>query len=98
MINEIDICDYIKNRNENNTEILIDIREKMMFEFGTIPGAINIPLDDIRKLYHLPKDKYIYVFCQSGEISGEIVELLSDAGYTAYNLLGGYRKYLRTCL
>jgi rhodanese-related sulfurtransferase len=38
------------------------------------------------------------VFCQSGEISEEIVELLSDAGYTAYNLTGGYREYFRECL
>lgn len=92
MIQEIDICDYVKNRLEN--ELLVDLREKFMFDFGTIPGAVNIPLDDIRQLYHLPKDKKIYVFCQAGEISREIAELLIDAGYDAYHLSGGYRKYL----
>lgn len=92
MIQEIDICDYVKNRCKN--EILVDLREKFMFDFGTIPGAVNIPLDDIRQLYHLPKDKKIYVFCQAGEVSREIAELLSDGGYEAFHLSGGYRKYL----
>lgn len=95
MINEIDICEYIKSRTDNSNDILVDIREKMMYEFGSIPGAVNIPMDNIRHLYGLRKDKAIYVFCQAGEISGEIVEILSDAGYTAYNLTGGYREYLR---
>ncbi|MCM1488896.1 MAG: rhodanese-like domain-containing protein [Firmicutes bacterium] len=95
MINEIGICDYIKNRLETDDDILVDIREELMYEFGSLPGAVNIPIDDIRLLYRLPKDKTVYVFCQAGEISGEIAELLSDAGYTAYNLTGGYREYLR---
>lgn len=95
MINEIGICDYFKNRSETDDDILVDIREKLMYEFGSLPGAVNIPIDDIRLLYRLPKNKTVYVFCQAGEISGEIAELLSDAGYTAYNLTGGYREYLR---
>lgn len=95
MINEIGICDYIKNRSETDDDILVDIREKLMYEFGSLPGAVNIPIDDIRLLYRLPKNKTVYVFCQAGEISGEIAEFLSDAGYTAYNLTGGYREYLR---
>lgn len=90
---EMDICEYLSNRSED--DILIDVREKLVYGFGTIPGAINIPLENIRQLYHLPKDRNIYVFCQAGEISGEIVELLSDAGYNACNLAQGYREYLR---
>lgn len=94
MMQEIDICEYIKIRSKD--DILIDLRENLMFEFGTIPGAINIPLDNIKQLYHLPKERNIYVFCQAGEISAGIVELLSDAGYHAFNLSGGYREYLRS--
>ena len=98
MIKEIGIYDYVKGRTENDNDILIDIRDREMYEFGTIPGAINIPLDEIKRLYHLPKDKDVYVFCQAGEISGEIAEILSDAGYNAYNLTGGYREYLRNSI
>lgn len=93
MIQEMDICEYIKIRSKE--DILIDLRERLMFEFGTVPGAVNIPLESIKELYRLPKDQNIYVFCQTGEISAEIVELLSDAGYNAFNLIGGYREYLR---
>ncbi|MCH5272615.1 MAG: hypothetical protein J1E35_02985 [Lachnospiraceae bacterium] len=46
----------------------------------------------------ISKDKNIYLFCQVGENSGEIAELLSDNGYNAYNLTGGYREYLRHSL
>ena len=93
MIREMNICEYMKNRSES--DILVDIRDRTMFEFGTISGAINIPVDDIGELYRLPKENDIYLFCQAGEISGEIAELLSDAGYSACNLTGGYREYLR---
>lgn len=93
MAQEIHICDYIAKRKDS--DVIVDLREKRMYDFGTIEGAVNIPLDDIAKLYSLPKDKDIYVFCQAGEISPEIAELLCDAGYNAYDLAGGYREYLR---
>ena len=94
MMNEISICEYLKIRSAD--DILIDVREKLMYEFGTVPGAVNIPVESIRELYRLPKEHNIYVFCQAGEISAEIVQLLSDAGYHAFNLTGGYREYLRS--
>ena len=93
MIREMNICEYMKSRSEN--DILIDLRDGTMFGFGSISGAVNIPVDNIGELYRLPKEKDIYLFCQAGEISGEIAELLSDAGYSACNLTGGYREYLR---
>ena len=89
---QLDILKYLSNRKEG--DILVDLREREIFNFGTIAGAINIPLGEIQKLYDLPKDSKIYLFCQSGDLSGEIAELLSDAGYSACNLLGGFRKYL----
>ena len=96
MMQEMNILDYMKIRSED--DILVDLRSKIMYEFGTIPGAVNIPIEHIKELYQLPKDKNIYLFCQVGEISGEFAELLSDNGYNAYNLTGGYREYLRNSL
>lgn len=93
MIQEINIWEYIKARSED--DILIDLREEAVYRFGTISGAVNIPVTRIRQLYELPKDKKICLFCQAGDVSGEIAELLSDNGYHAYNLTGGYREYLR---
>ena len=96
MIHEIGICEYLKCHSEN--DVTVDLRDKTLYKFGTLPGAINIPVENIRELYRLPKDKDIYVFCQAGEISGEMAQLLSDAGYNAFNLTGGYREYLRCFL
>lgn len=93
---ELDISQYIARRQSN--DLLIDVRDNLLFKMGTLQGAINIPLENIKELYSLPKDRDIYVFCQQGDYSGEVVELLTDAGYNACNLTGGYLKYLRCIL
>ena len=93
MMREMDICEYLEKRDPN--DVIVDIRDKSAFELGTVPGAVNIPMDNIRELYQLPMDRDIYVFCKVGDISAEIVEILTDAGYNACNLTGGYRKYLK---
>lgn len=93
MAREMDIWEYLNSRCED--DLLIDVREKRLYDYGSLPGAVNIPLENIRELYRLPKDRKVYLFCQAGEISREMAELLSDAGYDACNLTGGYREYLR---
>lgn len=77
-----------------NTTVLVDVRPQTLYSFGSIPGAINIPATEMQRLYELPRDKTIYVFCQKGEISGEITEILLDAGYDASELKCGYLGYL----
>lgn len=94
MSGTVSMHDYVQNRPAPDAEVLVDLREPYLYAFGTVPGAVNIPLDALGQLYRLPKDRTIYVFCQSGEASVEIAELLDDAGYTAYHLSGGYREYL----
>jgi rhodanese-related sulfurtransferase len=93
MYQELDICDYMENRTDDG--ILVDIRDKHAYDCGTIPGAIHIPIDEIGRLYELPKNKKIYLFCQAGEISRQFAELLDDSGYEAYSLSGGYRQYFK---
>lgn len=93
MAQEIDILEYLSHRGEG--DILVDMRDEWLYRTHTIPGAVNIPLKDIRKLYALPKDRDIYVFCQAGENSIQYAELLEDAGRRAWSLSGGYRAYLR---
>lgn len=76
-------------------ELRVDLREPDVFRCGSLPGAVNIPLDQLGKLYDLPRERRICVFCQAGIISEDIAELLRDAGYDAYSLEGGYRRWLR---
>ncbi len=87
---QIGITEYRKEK----TDILIDLRDKRLYSFGTLEGAVNIPMDAVHELYALPKDKRIVLFCQSGDYSREVAELLSDNGYHVLNLTGGYRKVI----
>ena len=75
--------------------ILVDLRDDGQTQFGGIPGAVRIPATQLWKLYELPEQERIYLYCQKGEISGEILELMADAGYDAYELEGGYLSYLQ---
>ena len=90
---EMDICEYLKHPFEN--ALLLDVRSKTMFSYGSLPEAVNLPMDEIGRLYELPRDRKICVFCQAGEISRPVTELLLDAGYDAYHLAGGYREYIQ---
>jgi rhodanese-related sulfurtransferase len=39
----------------------------MEYELGTIPGAVNIPVDELRnRAGELPSGKDVYIFCQVG--------------------------------
>lgn len=80
---------------KTENDFILDIRSPELFHLQTIPGAVNIPLDQISRLYDLPHTGRIFVLCQEGEQSEEIAELLRDADYTAYSLEGGFRQYIR---
>ncbi len=85
--------DKIQDLSEN--DLLIDVRSAQEFGKGSIPGAINISVDDIRtKLDELPKDKNIYVFCQIG-LRGYLAQriLLQHGFDKVYNLSGGYKLW-----
>jgi NADPH-dependent 2,4-dienoyl-CoA reductase/sulfur reductase-like enzyme/peroxiredoxin family protein/rhodanese-related sulfurtransferase/TusA-related sulfurtransferase len=71
---------------------LLDVRTEEEFANGTLEGAYNMPLDDIReRCATLDKDKPVYVFCQVG-LRGYIASrILTAKGFDVYNLAGGYR-------
>ncbi|MDY4694310.1 MAG: ATP-binding protein [Blautia sp.] len=78
---------------------IVDVRPSDQFKRGTIPGAVNIPGDEFEeKMNTIPKDKPVYVMCHTGERSQGFVELLTEKGYHAVNVQGGYRAYLRLSL
>ena len=77
-----------------DTITLLDLRDANEVLFAGIEGAINIPFSEIgKKLYTLPKEKPVYVFCRTGDWSEEVTELLSDCGYDAYNVKGGFKAF-----
>lgn len=75
---------------------IVDIRSEEEFKRGTIDGAINLPIEEIpARIDELEKDKTIYVLCHTGEKSKGITEELTKQGFTACNVEGGYRSFLR---
>ena len=69
------------SQQEKDTYEIIDIRNKDSFEYGHIPGAINIPADEIDKnISKFSKTKTYYVYCRSGRTSPEVVQKLNQQG------------------
>ena len=69
---------------------IVDVRTAEEFALGTIPGAINIPIDEIReRINQLPTGKLL-IACQVGQRGHAATRLLKEMGYEAINLDGGY--------
>lgn len=79
---------------KENEAALIDVRTPDEYAEGHIASAVNIDvysetfLDDVKAAY--PADKPLAVYCRSGKRSASAAKKLADAGYTVYNLKGGY--------
>ncbi|WP_327097684.1 FAD-dependent oxidoreductase [Nocardia vinacea] len=70
---------------------LVDVRSPEEFAAGSIPGACNIPLDELRDRASEIVDGPILVFCQVGQRGNTATRLLTQLGRDAVNLDGGYR-------
>jgi len=72
---------------------IVDVRTTDEVDRGTLPGAINIPIDEIReRRSELPLGK-ILVTCQVGQRGHAATRLLRELGYEAVNLDGGYMTW-----
>lgn len=82
------------NELENGVEdaVLVDVRTEAEFAGGTISGAINIPVDEIRKrLHEIPQGRSIYIFCQQGMRGYLAQRILVQNGFDRVkNLSGGF--------
>ena len=80
---------------DTSKALLIDVRTTDEFAMGSIDGAINIPLDDLRsRISEIPTDKPIYLFCAVGLRGYLASRILLGRGYkNVKNLSGGYKTY-----
>ncbi len=78
-----------------DNQLILDVRTpNELKNTGCIEGAINIPVDELRqRASELPKDKEILVYCQVGLRGHVAYRMLTNLGYQAKNLIGGYRSY-----
>jgi rhodanese-related sulfurtransferase len=74
---------------------LVDVRSPGEFASGHLPGAVNIPVQELdQRMSELePKDAAIVLYCRSGNRSGSAARQLKAAGYGAVHDLGAMSRW-----
>ena len=74
--------------------LLLDVRTPEEFELATIPGAVNVPLDELRdRLGELDRSRPIVAFCQVGKRGYVAERILRQRGFDVFNLSGGFSTW-----
>jgi NADPH-dependent 2,4-dienoyl-CoA reductase/sulfur reductase-like enzyme/rhodanese-related sulfurtransferase len=74
--------------------LLLDVRSPEEVARGAIPGAVHIPLPQLRqRLQELPAGREIVVYCASGQRSYYACRILLQHGFKARNLSGSYQTW-----
>jgi len=70
----------------------IDVRYPSEYQYDKLPGAINIPLSEVRNAVKvLDRSREYVIYCQSGRRSSAAAFLLAQRGFKAFVLEGGLR-------
>ncbi|BCR35857.1 FAD-dependent oxidoreductase [Mariniplasma anaerobium] len=73
---------------------ILDVREEPEYILEYLPGSVNIPLTQLRdRLDEIPKDRQIYVYCAVGTRGYTATRILTQKGFNAKNLDGGFKSY-----
>ena len=83
---------------EDTQSVVLDVRTLDEDSEGVIPGAIHLDifmgqgfLDGLEKL---DKSKNYFVYCRSGNRSGQACAIMQSVGFeTAHNLVGGFMEW-----
>ncbi|GDY06648.1 NADH oxidase [Planctomycetia bacterium] len=74
--------------------LLLDVRTPQEFSAGHLPGAVNIPVDELRsRMNELKHDRDIAAYCQVGQRGYLATRILRQAGFSVANIGGGYKTY-----
>ena len=91
LVNSIQWSEVEDRRNEGY--LLIDVRTAEEFVKGSIPGARNIPVDNLREHLEGLRGEQVVVYCQVGQRGHTAARLLADEGVAVVNLDGGYATW-----
>ena len=101
IMNEINVSQLAKLPKESYE--IIDIRDEGSVLYGIIPGAIHVPIEELERetgtyLDKIDMNKKLIVYCQRGENSVEIAEMIETYGRECLSLKGGYNTYLMSVI
>ncbi|NVN00512.1 FAD-dependent oxidoreductase [Arthrobacter sp. SDTb3-6] len=74
---------------------IVDVRSAAEFDAGAIPGAINVSVDELRTRHGELPDAPLVVHCAVGQRGNTAARILTQLGFTAQNLDGGYLTWKR---
>ena len=76
--------------NSGEDGFLLDVRQPEELAVENVPGAVNIPLPQLRaRLAELPQDREIHVICRSGQRAYYATRILLQNGFKARTISGG---------
>ena len=93
---KITMSEGLARMESDENYILLDVRRADEFEAGHIPGAVNLPNEEIgtEEIPTLPdKAQTIYIYCRSGNRSKQAADKLLALGYTNLIEFGGIIDY-----
>ncbi|WP_296386621.1 rhodanese-like domain-containing protein [Winogradskyella sp.] len=90
--------EWIKQQEEDNNSIVLDVRTQDEVDEGIISNSIHIDIyrgqGFIDEIEQLDKTKNYYVYCRSGNRSGQACVIMNQLGFdSAYNLVGGFNEW-----
>jgi rhodanese-related sulfurtransferase len=72
--------------------VWLDVRYPSEYQYDKLPGAINVPLNEVRNMFAvLDRDREYVVYCQSGRRSSAAAFLFAQRGFRVRLLDGGLR-------
>ncbi|MCD8089572.1 MAG: rhodanese-like domain-containing protein [Clostridiales bacterium] len=77
-----------------NGAILIDVRDRADFEAESVPGSVNIPIDEIECIKSYPGDSVLIFCCYSGGRSERAVKTALEYGFVNVYNAGGFKDIL----
>ncbi len=90
--------EWMTQYNNDDNAVILDVRTQAEIEEGYIPNAISIDIylgpDFLTELEKLDKSKNYYVYCRSGNRSGQACAIMNSKGFEkAFNLEGGFMNW-----
>lgn len=85
----------VEEYRKTENAFLIDVRTPMEYKEEHIPGSKNVPLNNIKSISGMVKDKdaNIFVYCLSGGRSADAKYQLNQLGYKNVKNIGGISGY-----
>ncbi len=90
--------EWVEQLENDSNAVILDVRTDAEVAEGIIPNSIHIDIyrgqEFVSELEKLDKSKNYYVYCRSGNRSGQACKIMEELGFAnSYNLIGGMLQW-----